>query len=355
LDSSSALRILVLVERGRQRPAETSLRVVVAAREVADRLGAEVEALVPKALGTRPNLDVLARFGVDRAWVGRPSTTHGLDPVGRVRELVALVGRTPGCFALLAPCTPHGAEVAARVAARVGVPLVAGATALDVKGGELIITRPILHDQLLAEIVLEAAPRIITVQPAAFVSRKRPRTLRMERLPSREDPPDRGLRLRRIIPPARQERTAPGLGQAPIVVSGGRGIQGPENWALLEDLRQALGPEAVLGASRVAVDAGWRPRSEQVGQTGTAVAPRLYFAIGISGSIQHRVGISKAGTIVAVNRDPDAPIFRMTDYGIVGDALEVVPRLAAEIRRVRCEAHDPKQLPDRSGPGQGSR
>ena len=125
------------------------------------------------------------------------------------------------------------------------------------------------------------------------------------------------------------------VSEATIVVSGGRGMKGPENWHLLADLRDAIGETAALGASRAVVDAGWRPHAEQVGQTGKTVTPKLYFAIAISGAIQHLAGMRTSGVIVAVNRDADAPVFGVADYGIVGDAFEVVPKLAEAIRELR--------------------
>jgi electron transfer flavoprotein alpha subunit len=130
-------------------------------------------------------------------------------------------------------------------------------------------------------------------------------------------------------------RGALDLADAPIVVSGGRGLKGPENFALLEALASAFGGNAAVGATRAVTDEGWRPHSDQIGQTGRLVSPDLYLAIGISGAIQHVAGMRTSRTIVAINKDKDAPIFKIADYGIVGDALQIVPVLTEEIRKVR--------------------
>jgi electron transfer flavoprotein alpha subunit len=189
--------------------------------------------------------------------------------------------------------------------------------------------RPVYAGKAFATIEIDATPALTTLRPGAFSA-------------TRGGPPAEivtlNLDLDPTVWPSRPvsfeegSRAMPDLSEAEIVVAGGRGFKNPANWSLLEELRAALGPDATLGASRAVVDAGWRPHSEQVGQTGKTVAPRLYFAIGISGAVQHLAGMRTARTIVAVNRDRDAPIFRIADYGIVGDLFEVIPRLIAELR-----------------------
>jgi electron transfer flavoprotein alpha subunit len=152
--------------------------------------------------------------------------------------------------------------------------------------------------------------------------------------PAAPDP----VRRTRIGQIEKGERGRLDVREADIVVAGGRGLQGPEKWEILEQLVEALGSEATLGASRAVVDAGWRPHGEQVGQTGKVVSPSLYFAIGISGAIQHLAGMRTANVIVAVNKDPEAPIFDVANYGIVGDAFEVVPELTEAVRKLRVSS-----------------
>jgi electron transfer flavoprotein alpha subunit len=177
---------------------------------------------------------------------------------------------------------------------------------------------------------MNAAPALVSLRPNVFAvgeaaGRGEVETLSLDASPGRT----------RVTAFEQGEREQLDVAEASIVVSGGRGMQGPENWKMLEELVKALGPEATLGASRAVVDAGWRPHAEQVGQTGKVVSPNLYFAIGISGAIQHLAGMRTAGVIVAINRDPEAPIFGVANYGVVGDAFEVVPKLIEEIRSVR--------------------
>ncbi|MGH7463800.1 MAG: electron transfer flavoprotein subunit alpha/FixB family protein, partial [Longimicrobiales bacterium] len=190
---------------------------------------------------------------------------------------------------------------------------------------------PVYAGRAFAKVVLNAEPRIVSLRPNTFRPQEAPAAGTVESISVSAAQPR--VKVREI-------RTAKGakkmdVGDAPIVVSGGRGLRGPEHWPHLEALRDALGSSAALGASRAVVDAGWRPHAEQVGQTGKTVSPQLYFAVGISGAMQHLAGMRSARIIVAINKDPDAPIFKIADYGLIGDAHEILPVLAEEIRKAR--------------------
>ncbi|NIP59029.1 MAG: electron transfer flavoprotein subunit alpha/FixB family protein, partial [Gemmatimonadetes bacterium] len=184
-----------------------------------------------------------------------------------------------------------------------------------------------------ARTTLEASPALFSIRPNVFQPRERNGAGEVEAYTPEVDPSSWKSRVTGFEAAAGELDVA----EASIVVSGGRGMKDPENWHLLEELRDALGDGAALGASRAVVDAGWRPHGEQVGQTGKTVSPQLYFAIGISGAIQHLAGMRTSGTIVAVNKDPEAPIFDVADYGIVGDLFEVLPRLTEGVRELKEE------------------
>jgi electron transfer flavoprotein alpha subunit len=198
-------------------------------------------------------------------------------------------------------------------------------------GAELVITRPVYAGRAFARVSLKGEPRLVSVRPNTFRPAESQAAGSVESISPVGDAASARVKVREV-------KAASGgkldVGEAPIVVSGGRGLKAPENWHLLEELRDALGSSCALGASRAVVDAGWRPHAEQVGQTGKTVSPQLYFAVGISGAMQHLAGMRSARTIVAINKDPDAPIFKVADFGIVGDAQEVLPKLTEEIRKI---------------------
>lgn len=306
---------------------KVSYEVVTAARSVADALGAEVDAVVLGPDGIGAEAGSLGQYGADRVWIGE-SENHRLYDAESATVAVAELAKDGDYRAILFPASALGKDLAPRVAARLGVPLATEATALDVEDGELLVTRPIFAGKAFAQVALAGTPQLVSLRPNVFTPEERPRTAEQQPLAAARE----GGRVRvREVVAADGER--PDVADASVIVSGGRGLRGPEGWHILDDLCEALGSSAALGASRAVVDAGWRPHAEQVGQTGKTVSPRLYIAVGISGAIQHLAGMRTAHTIVAINKDPDAPIFKIADYGIVGDAFEVVPALTEAIKQ----------------------
>jgi electron transfer flavoprotein alpha subunit len=232
--------------------------------------------------------------------------------------------------AILAPVTSRQREFMARLAARLGVGLAADSVGLALDGDKLVATRPVYAGKLLSKVTWAAPPWLATLRPNVF----RPAETQEGKTAPVERPTV-------TIPPAamklveRREEAATGLPElteAEIVLSGGRGMKGPEHYVILEEMAGVIG--AAVGASRAAVDAGWRPHRFQIGQTGRTISPKLYLGFGVSGAIQHLAGMRTSKVIVAVNKDPEAPIFKIADYGIVGDLFEVVPQLTQEFKRL---------------------
>ncbi|MGH7475437.1 MAG: electron transfer flavoprotein subunit alpha/FixB family protein [Longimicrobiales bacterium] len=324
--------VLAVLEQRSGSLRRVSHELITAARQVADAIGGEPHALVIGAPGDAEAAARSAgRFGARMVRVAEHDALSEYHPEGYARVVTDVVGDA-GYFAVLIAGTSAGRDLAPRVAVRLDAPLATDATELSIEDGDLLVRRPMYSGKAFATVVLNAAPRLITLRPNVFTPQEAPAEPQLESVAVRVDPSSWKIRVRET---RQAEGGAVDVAEASIIVSGGRGMQGPEKWAVLETLRDALGPTAALGASRAVVDAGWRPHAEQVGQTGKTVAPQLYFAIGISGAIQHLAGMRTARTIVAINKDPDAPIFKLADYGIVGDAFEVVPRLSEEIRRLK--------------------
>jgi len=230
---------------------------------------------------------------------------------------------------LFMPVSTHSRELSARLAAALSSGLAVDVTAIEEEAGEFCFTRPVFAGKAFETVSLQGRPGIVTLRPNLFQAEPEDpgREAVVEPLPISEAP-----NLRTVV----KEAVAAALDKVPlveakIIVSGGRGMKGPENFKIIEDLADVLG--AAVGASRAAVDAGWRDHSDQVGQTGKTVSPVLYIACGISGAIQHLAGMSSSRFIVAVNKDPEAPIFKVADYGIEGDLFEVVPLLTEEFRK----------------------
>jgi electron transfer flavoprotein alpha subunit len=232
--------------------------------------------------------------------------------------------------AILAPVTSRQREFMARLAARLGVGLSADSVGLAKEGDALVATRPVYAGKLLSKVTWAKQPWMATLRPNVF----KPAEAQDGKSPSVERPSLTIPAAQMKFVERREEASTglPELTEAEIVISGGRGMKGPENYVILEELGGVIG--AAVGASRAAVDAGWRPHRFQIGQTGRTISPKLYMGFGVSGAIQHLAGMRTSKVIVAINKDPEAPIFKIADYGIVGDLFEVVPELTKEFKRL---------------------
>src|SRR5215510_11661361 len=235
--------------------------------------------------------------------------------------VVADLAGTESPKAILAPVTSRQRELMARLAARLGVGLAADSVALAAEGDRLVATRPVYAGKLLSKVTWAKTPWMTTLRPNVF----RP----AEAQPGKTPP---GAAMKLVERREEVSTGLPELTEAEIVLSGGRGMKGPENYVILEELGGVIG--AAVGASRAAVDAGWRPHRFQIGQTGRTISPKLYMGFGVSGAIQHLAGMRTSKIIVAINKDAEAPIFKIADCGIVADLFEVVPELTKEFKKL---------------------
>ncbi len=300
----------------------SAAEVATAGRALADRLGGALVAVATGALGDA-DVRLLGHHGVDRVLrvEGEAFGRYALEPHAAALE-AAITSAAPR--AVLLAATLAGKELGPTVAARRGLAFASDVTALALEGDRLVVTKPRYAGKALATLRLPL-PALVSVRPNAVPATASEREATAE--PLAVEAPAPRVRLREVRAPKEKKLE---LTEADRIVSGGRGLGGPESWGLLDDLARALG--AAQGASRAVVDAGWRPHAEQVGQTGKTVSPKLYVAAGISGAIQHLAGMSSSKVIVAINKDPEAPIFKVADYGIVGDVHVVVPMLTKAVR-----------------------
>ncbi len=313
---------------------KAALETVTAGRSVADAFGVSLTAVLVGPAAVAGEVEKLGQHGADAVVVAAADSLAHYNPEPYTAALEQTV-RQRGARALLFSATALGKDLAPRVAARLRAGLASDVTELKVEDGRLYAVRPAYAGKIFVKVAFAGEPALLSLRPRAFTPVENRRDGKVEELALDLDPSSWRARVRRLDEDEKKGR--PDVAEAEIIVSGGRGLQGPENWHLLEELADALGSGTGLGASRAVVDSGWRPHSEQVGQTGKVVAPPLYFAIGISGAIQHQAGMRTAKCIVAVNKDAEAPIFKLANYGIVGDLFEVVPRLTEEIRKLRAE------------------
>ncbi len=309
---------------------KVAFEAVTAARGLADAAGGEVHAMLAGASGIAARAGSLGTYGADVAVVAEHAAFTDYNPEA-LAALVAERAKNGGYRGVVFPASAQGKDLAPRVAAKLGVPLAADLTSVQLTGDTVVGTHPVNTGKVLATVSLAATPAVVSLRPGAITPAEAPRAARVETATPVGDPAASRVRVTETI----AGNTAKlDLGEAPVIVSGGRGLRAPENFKLVEELAAAFG-NAAVGATRAVTDDGWRPHSDQIGQTGRQVSPDLYVAVGISGAIQHLAGMRTSKTIVAINKDREAPIFKVADYGIVGDVLEVVPALTAAVRQAK--------------------
>jgi electron transfer flavoprotein alpha subunit len=306
-----------------------SLEAVSEARRLAKPLGASVQAVLI-GHGVAPLAAEVASYGADRVHVFDDAELASYATESYARALAQVVSDEKPA-AVLVPATAMGKDLAPRVAARVGAGLASDVVKLEVKDGRLEARRPMYAGKALATVRWEGEPQMATLRPNVFPLGAPEAARKFETVTGTADVTTRRARVHSVQ--AGEAGSKVELTEAQIIVSGGRGLKGPENFHLVEELASSLG--AAVGASRAVVDAGWVDHQMQVGQTGKTVSPTLYVAAGISGAIQHLAGMSTSKVIVAINKDPDAPIFKVADYGIVGDVFELLPKLTAAAKEFR--------------------
>lgn len=318
--------IVVIAESSAGKLKAVSYEMFTAAKQMADATGGSATAVV---LG--PDAASLAneagKYGIANAVAIEDSKLSKYSP-DVAAKAVAAVAKEKGADAVIAAATFTGKDLLARVSMLLDAGLAQDCVSFRADGGKFVFTRPMYAGKVLADISINSTPALATLRPKSVKAVESATAVSVETLsPALPDP-------KAVV-----EEVATGEGgkidvtQADIVVSGGRGLKGPENWQLIEKLADALG--AATGCSRPVSDEGWRPHGEHVGQTGKTVSPQLYIAAGISGAIQHIAGISSSKFIVAINKDADAPIFKVADYGIVGDLFEVLPAMTEAVKHIK--------------------
>jgi electron transfer flavoprotein alpha subunit len=321
------MKILAVAEQRDNKLKKTAFEVTRAARTIADQLSAEVVALVVGE-NTQSIAGALGGYGANRVIaVDNPRLKHYSTTA--YTKVVAEVAKKEQATVVVFAATAMGKDCAPRVAVKLDAGFAADCTSLKVSAGEIIATRPVYAGKSMTEVKITSPAKVFTLRPNVFSAGTGGGTAAtVEKVDVALTDADFGASVKEVT----QSSGKIDVAEADIIVTGGRGLKGPENFKMIEELAAALG--GAVGASRAVVDAGWRPHDEQVGQTGKTVAPSLYIAVAVSGAIQHLAGMSSSKYIVVINKDKEAPIFQVASYGIVGDAFEVIPALTQEVKKL---------------------
>ncbi|MDD5713075.1 MAG: electron transfer flavoprotein subunit alpha/FixB family protein [Smithellaceae bacterium] len=304
-----------------------SFELASTARKLADQLGEEVGAVLCGS-GIEGIAAELGKYGVDKVFVADNAALEPYTTDAHAAAVAKIVKDNDPSILLMA-ASAQGKDLSSRLVGKLATGLATDCTDVKIDGGKLVAIRPLYAGKCFGEVVVSSFPQMASLRPNVFPMVETAKAGEVVKVDVALDPAALKTKVLEV------QKDASGkvdLTEANIIVSGGRGMKGPEGYGILEELAAVLG--ATVGASRAAVDAGWRPQSDQVGQTGKVVSPNLYIACGISGAIQHLAGMSSSKFIVAINKDAEAPIFTKADYGVVDDLFKVVPELTAAVKKL---------------------
>jgi len=319
------MSILVYIDHSDGHIKKQSLEAAAYAAALAAQSNSKADAVI---LGTPPtDVAVLGNYGIQKAYTVSDAALDSFDSQVYC-SVIAQVAEKVAADIIVFSNNANGKAVAPRLSAKLKAGLVAGAIALPDTSNGFVVKKSVFSGKAFANISISSAKKIISVNPNSFgIKTSGTENAVTENItvavPAAKTKVDAVNKIKGEIP----------LSEAEIVVSGGRGLKGPENWGMVTELADLLG--AATACSRPVADVNWRPHHEHVGQTGLAIAPNLYFAIGISGAIQHLAGVNRSKTIVVINKDPEAPYFKAADYGIVGDAFEVMPKIIEAVKKLK--------------------
>jgi electron transfer flavoprotein alpha subunit len=318
------MSVLIYIDHTDGHIKKSSLEALSYGSKIAEQSGVNAEALI---LGSvNDDLAMLGQYGVKK--VHQVQNENLSQPDSQVySKIIAAAATQTGANVVVFSNNSSGKTLAPRVAVRLKAGLAAGATALPDTNNGFSVKKNVFSGKAFATVSITSPVKVISLNVNAFTIVQGQGTAEVSPLQVEVSSPKIKLTG------STKTSGKVSLTEADIVVSAGRGLKGPENWKMVEDLADTLG--AALACSRPVADAHWRPHNEHVGQTGVAIAPNLYIAVGISGAIQHLAGVNRSKVIVVINKDPEAPFFKAADYGIVGDAFEVVPKLTSAIKKVK--------------------
>ena len=316
--------VLIFADQADGHIKKTSFEALTYGAKVAEQLGTTAEALV---LGTvSDDMSSLGKYGIKKVHHVANESLNTVDAQVYAKAMAEAVQST-GANVVVFTHNNTARAVAPRLAARLKAGYVPAATALPETGNGFIVKKVVFSGKAFANVSINTDIKIISLNMNAYKTAAGEGTAEVADLTVTVDAP-------KVKVTATDKVTGEvPLGEATLVVSGGRGLKGPENWGMVEDLAHALG--AATACSRPVADSGWRPHHEHVGQTGVAIAPNLYVALGISGAIQHLAGVNRSKVIVVINKDPEAPFFKAADYGIVGDVFDIVPKMTEEVKKLK--------------------